>query len=79
MARASELDRPVGRGEEVFTVSPVAFRFRKVTERFVGGVVVLVSALGSELIFVWVLSDTAMSSEPWGDCTILLLSVARSH
>ncbi len=83
VARTSEKDRPVERREVVlFTVSLVAFRFRigKMAERFVGGGVaisgVLVSALDSELIFVWILSDTAMCSESLHDCTVLLLSTA---
>ncbi len=78
VARTSE--KIEGREVVLFTVPPVAFRFRKAGERcVVGGVVtrgVFASALDSELIFVWVLSDTALYSEPLGDSKILLLSAA---
>ncbi len=36
-----------------------------------------ISALDSELICGWVLSDVDLCSEPLADCTVLLLSATR--
>ncbi len=85
-ARASEKGRTAEReGRPRPAVSLAAFRFRigKVTER-VGGVVFSsgsVSALDSELIFVWVLSVAAgVLVGAIDDCTLSLsLSAATSQ